>query len=74
MDPVSVVVILKLLQLLFQITLVPEKNLVQIFTPDGANEPLGKRMRYWRMGNGFDLLGFTNSKIRPPPVEAEQGS
>jgi len=45
MDPVGVVVILKISKFLFQVTPVPEKNLVQVFASDGADEPLGKRMR-----------------------------
>ncbi len=73
MDPVGVVVDLKLLQLLFQIAPVPEKILVQIFTSDGADEPLGKRMRYRNIGNGFNRLNFTNPQIRPPLVVAIQG-
>ncbi len=73
MDPVGVVVILKLLKRLFQIGPVPEKNLVQVFTSDGADEPLGEGMRYRHMGNGFNRLSFTNSQIRPPLVVAIQG-
>ena len=42
MDPVGIIVILKLSQLLFQIAPVPEKDLVQAFASDGADEPLGK--------------------------------
>ena len=45
MNPVGVVVILKLFELFFQIAPVPEKNLIQIFLPDGADEPLGEGMR-----------------------------
>ena len=73
MDPVGIVVILKLIQLLFQIAPVPEKNLVQVFASDGADEPLGKRMRYRHIGNGFNRLNFTNPQIRPPLVVAIQG-
>ena len=50
MDPVCVVVILKLSELFFQIASVPEMNLIQIFASDGTEEPLGKRMRYWNIG------------------------
>ena len=42
MNPVGIVVILKLPQLLFQIALVPEKSLVQEFPPDGADKPLSE--------------------------------
>ena len=73
MEPVGVVVDLKLFELYFRIAPVPEKILIQIFTFDGADEPLGKRMRYWNKGNGFNQLNFTNPQIRPPPVVAIQG-
>ena len=53
MDPVGVVVILKLSQFFFQIAAVPEKNLVQIFASDGADKSFGKRMRYRHIRNGF---------------------
>jgi len=73
MDPVGVVVILKLLELLFQIASVPEKNLVQVFASYGADEPLGERMRYRHIGNGFNLVSFPNPEIRSPLVVAIQG-
>ncbi len=73
MDPVGVVVILKITQLFFQIAPVPEKSLVQVFAPDGADEPLGEGMRYRHIGNGINRLNFTNSEIRPPLVVAIQG-
>ena len=72
MDAVGVV-ILKLTQLFFQIASIPEKNLVQVFASDGADEPLGKRMRYGHIGYGFNRLSFTNPQIRPPLVVAIQG-
>ena len=73
MNPVGIVVILKLPQLLFQIALVPEKSLVQEFPPDGSNEPLGKGMGYRHMGNGFDFVDFSNTQIGSSPIIAEQG-
>ena len=60
MDPVGVVVIPKLLQLLFQITFVPEKNLTQKLSSDSADEPFGERMGQRCMGNGFDFQDFPN--------------
>ena len=73
MNPVGIVVILKLPQLLFQIALVPEKSLVQEFPPDGAHEPLGKRMGNRHMGNGFNPINFPDPQIGSPPIIAEQG-
>ncbi len=70
-NPVSVVVILKLHQLLFQIALVPEKSLVQKLSSNGANEPFGEGMRYRCMGNGFDFLDLSNSQVGPPLEVAE---
>ena len=58
MVPVGVVVVLKLSQLLFQIAFVPEKNLIQILSPDGADEPLGEWVRQRCVGNGFNLFLF----------------
>ena len=73
MDPVGVVVILKLPQLLFQIAPIPEKNLIQVFSSDGADEPFSEGMRYRHIGNGFNFVSFTNPEIRPPLVVAIQG-
>ena len=44
MHPVDVVIVLKLIQLLLQIAFVPEKNLVQVFPPNCADEPFGEGM------------------------------
>ena len=46
MNPVGVVVILKLPQLFFQIVPIPKKSLVQKLPPDGADKPLGEGVRY----------------------------
>jgi len=73
MDPVGVVVILKLSKFLFQIVPVPEKNLVQVFASDSSDEPLGEGMRYRHIGNGFNRPSFTNPQIRTPLVVAIQG-
>lgn len=73
MHPVGVVIVLKLFQLLLQIAFVPEKNLVQEFPPDGADEPFGEGMRQGCMGNGFDLLDLADPQIGPPLVKSKQG-
>jgi hypothetical protein len=72
MNLVGAIVILKLPQLLFQITFVPEKILAQKFSLYGTNGPLGKRMRNQHMGNGFYLIIFSNPKIDSLLVVAEQ--
>ena len=59
MDSVGVVVILKLSQFFFQIALVPEKNLVQIFASDGSDKPLGEGMRYRHLKLGFTCMDST---------------
>ena len=46
MDPVGVVVILKLFKLYFQIAPVPKMNLSQVLASDNADEPFGEGMRY----------------------------
>ncbi len=71
MNPVGVIVILKLPQLLFQIVLVPEKSLIQVFPSDGADKPLGKGMGNRYMGNGYDFLDFPNPQIGSPLVVTE---
>lgn len=60
MHPVGVVIVLKLFQLLLQIAFIPEKNLVQIFPPDGTDEPFGEGVRQGCMGNSFDLLDLAD--------------
>ena len=54
MDPVDVVVILKFFELFFQIAPIPEKNLVEVFTSNRADEPVGGELltlRRWGLGN-----------------------
>jgi len=72
-NPVGIVVILKLPQLLLQIAPVPEKSLVLKLPPDGANELLDNGMGNQRMGNGFNFINFPNPQIGSPSVVAEQG-
>jgi len=73
MDPVGVVVILKLSQFFFQIAPVPEKNLVQMFASDGADEPFGKRMRYRDIGNGFLSAELPESSDSPATGGSDTG-
>ena len=61
MNPVDIVVILKLPQLLFQITPVPEKSLVQKFPPDGADKPVvSKNPNAFRKGT-LGSFGFLDT-------------
>jgi hypothetical protein len=49
---------LVVVELRFEVALIPKPDPVQIFAPDGSNQSLDERMQTWVTGNGLDLIDF----------------
>ncbi len=63
---------LVVLELPFEIGLVPKPNPIQIFAPDGSDQSLDESVRTWGAGNGLDLIDFEHPKVRSPALKAKQ--
>ena len=63
---------LVVLELPFEIGLVPKPNPIQIFAPDGSDQSLDESVRTWGAGNGLDLIDFEHPKVRSPAMKAKQ--
>jgi hypothetical protein len=61
---ILVVVNFVAIELPFQIALVPKQSLIQIFAPDGSDQPLDERMRTGCARNRFDLINLKDPKVR----------
>src|ERR1019366_1403507 len=63
---------LVVLELPFEIGLVPKPNPIQIFALDGSDQSLDESVRTWGAGNGLDLIDFEHPKVRSPAMKAKQ--
>src|SRR5208283_3191710 len=63
---------LVVLELPFEIGLVPKPDPIQILAPDGSDQPLDESMRTGGAGNGLDLIEFEHPKVRSPAIKAKQ--
>ena len=55
-----------------QVTSVPEKHMVEILSPDCADESFHERVREWYMGRSLNFGDLEYSKIGLLPMETEQ--
>jgi hypothetical protein len=62
---------LVVVELPFEVALVPEPDPIEIFEPDGSNQSLDERVRTCTR-NGLDLIDFKYPKIRSPAMKAKQ--
>ena len=62
----------KLVELALQVDGVPEEYLVEILSPNRANEALNERMRQRHIWNGFDLVDVEDTQVGLPPAKAKQ--
>jgi len=63
---------LVVLELAFEVALVPKPDPIQILAPDGSDQPLDESMQTGRCGNGLDLIDFEYPKVRSPAMKAKQ--
>ena len=63
---------LVVVELPFEVGLVPKPNPIQIFAPDGSDQSLDESVRAWSAGNGFDLIDSEHPKVRSPAMKAKQ--
>jgi hypothetical protein len=59
-------------ELALKIQSVPEPEVVQILSPDGADQPFNERVRAGHAGYGLDLVNFEYPQVRSPAMESEQ--
>jgi hypothetical protein len=59
-------------ELALKIQSVPEPEVVQILSPDGADQPFNERMRAGHEGYGLDLVNFEYPQVRSAAMESEQ--
>jgi hypothetical protein len=59
-------------ELALKIHTTPEEDVVQMLSPDGADQPFDERVRAGHERYGLDFVNFEYPQVRPPPMEAEQ--
>ena len=69
---ISVVVNFVAIELPFQIALVPKQSLIEVFAPDGPDQPLDESMRPGCAGNRLDLINLKYPKVRQPALKTKQ--
>jgi hypothetical protein len=69
---ISVVVSFVAIELPLQIALVPQQSLIEVFAPDGPDQPLNERMRKGCARNGLDLINLEDPKVREPSLKTKQ--
>src|SRR5579863_8089573 len=73
-NPVSIVIRSKLLQLAFKVTLTPAQNVIQTFASDRSNQSLDKRMRDRDIRYELDLLHFRMRRLACHRWKVNRGS
>jgi hypothetical protein len=68
----SIVIVLELRELRFQVDSCPKQSTVQVLATNGSNQSLDERMRYWHIGHCFDLRNAKDSKVRLSLMESIQ--
>ena len=72
MDARLIVVASESGELALKIESVPEPEVVQILSPDGADQPFDERVRAGHEGYGIDHVNFEYPQVRSPAMESEQ--
>src|SRR5207244_11253326 len=67
-----VVIISEFSQLPHEVGAVPEKYLIQILAPNGADQPFDERMRNRHIRKRLDLLDLEDAEVGEPTVKAKQ--
>ena len=63
---------LVILELPFEVALVPEPDPIQKLAPISSDQSLDERMRTGRTGNRLDLVDLEYPQVRSPALKAEQ--
>jgi len=66
-----IVVARELIELALKIHTTPEQDVVQILSPDGADQPFDERMRAGHEGYGLDFVNFEYPQVRPPAMKSK---
>src|SRR5437588_6086147 len=65
----ALVVEVEIEQLVFEVCRRPEQHVIQVFPPQGADQPFHERMGQGDVGDGLDLCHLQYSQIGLPLVE-----
>ena len=71
-DAHFIVAVGKLAELALKIQTVPEQYVIQILSPDSADQPFDERVGAGHEGYGFDFFNLEYPLIRSPAMESEQ--
>lgn len=71
MAAIVVVEIPEAVQFSPEVSSIPEGHMVEILSPDRADQSFHKRVREWYIGNGLDFLDLENPKIGFPSMETK---
>lgn len=63
-----VVVAFEIIEFFSQVARIPERHVIQILTPDGANNPLDERVGHWDVRNRLDFIHFQYSQVGLPTM------
>ena len=55
-----------------QVERIPERVVIKVLRPEGANNPFDERVRHRNIGNRLDFSHIQNSQIGLPAVTCEQ--
>ena len=72
MAALMIVEFFEVMQFSPQVTSAPEWHMVEILSPDCADESFHERVREWYMGHSLNFSDLEYSKIGLPPMETEQ--
>jgi hypothetical protein len=72
MNPMMIVVFLKLPQFSFKIAGCPIEDVIQQFSTDGSNQPFNERMGHGDVRDGFQLGDFKDPQVGAPLSELKQ--
>ena len=68
----SVVVTFVAFELPLKIALVPKQSLIEVFAPDGPDQPLDESVRPRCPGNRLDPTNLKYTKVRQPALKTKQ--
>ena len=72
MRPLFIEVDPEFIEFALEVDRIPKEDLVEILSPDGADETPDEGMRQRNVWHGFELVDLENSEIYLPPIKQEQ--
>ena len=72
MNAMGVEIDLELVELAFQVHGIPEEHAIDVFAPEGSDQPFNEWVRHWGVRNRLNLIDLEHPQVCESPVEAEQ--